>query len=329
MNTQDKENLVPLLTLGRYFKQKFGVRVRKIPITLLGFTCPNIDGTLAKGGCIYCDNESFSPSFVKVANLKAPIFMNLKLESNPILNKQLEQLESQFHWHADFHKDKFGIAKYMVYFQSYSNTYAPFDTLKALYSKALGLANVVGLSIGTRIDCIEDRLLDFLGEQVKNGFEIWIEYGIQSTNEETLKAINRAHGIKGAKELFIKTREKGIKVCAHLMYGLPNETNEMMLDSLKNTLEFGVDGLKLHPLYVIKGTKLAKMFNSGAYIPIDLDTYVELVVDSIKMIPKDVVLHRISSGAHLDSLIAPKWCFDKNIQMRLLREKLKEIGVDY
>lgn len=330
-----------LLTIGRYFKARFGERVRKIPISLSGFTCPNIDGSKAKGGCIYCDNASFSPSFIKVqnptpkstANLKQsktpPITMRFTLESNPLLQTQLKELEEQFLWHAEFHKRKFGVQKYMVYFQSFSNTYAHPHTLKALWDKALSFDGVVGLNIGTRIDCVEDTVLEILGEYVKNGKEIWLEYGIQTVSNHTLKLINRAHNTQGAQELFANTRKKGIKVCAHLIYGLPNEDKEMMLTSLKTTLKWGIDALKIHPLYVIAGTQLAKMYEAGKYEPIDLDSYIELIVQSVALIPSEIIIERVSAGAHIDSLVAPKWCFDKNIQMRLLRERLLEIGIEY
>ncbi|WP_336524549.1 radical SAM protein, partial [Helicobacter japonicus] len=198
-----------VLSVGRYFKKRFGTRVRKIPISLQGFTCPNIDGSLAKGGCIYCDNESFSPSLIKLDKI-SQVKMNFSLSTNPLLPKQLKQLEEQFYWHSEFHQSKFGVSKYMVYFQSYTNTYAPFDTLKALYDKALSFPNVVGLSIGTRIDCVKDEVLELLGDYVKKGKEIWLEYGIQSVYDRTLEITNRAHSIAGAKEMFEKTREKGI-----------------------------------------------------------------------------------------------------------------------
>ncbi|MGX3045886.1 TIGR01212 family radical SAM protein [Helicobacter sp. T3_23-1056] len=327
-----------LRTIGRYFKQRFGERVRKIPISLSGFTCPNIDGSKARGGCIYCDNASFSPSFIKIQNPKiypqnlAPKSiptMNFSLQSNPILDTQLAQLEEQFLWHADFHKRKFGVKKYMVYFQSFSNTYAHPHTLKSLWDKALNFEGVVGLNIGTRIDCVENATLEILSDYVKEGKEIWLEYGVQSAFDSTLNLINRAHSTKGAKELFNTTRKKGIKVCAHLIYGLPNEDKSMMIDSLKTTLQWGIDALKIHPLYVIAGTKLAKMYEAGKYEPIDLDCYVELVAKSMMILPSEVIIERVSSGAHIDSLIAPKWCFDKNIQMRLLREKLLEMGIRY
>ena len=317
-----------VLSVGRYFKKRFGGRVRKIPISLQGFTCPNIDGSLAKGGCIYCDNESFSPSLIKLDKI-SQVKMNFSLTTNPLLEKQLHQLEEQFYWHSEFHQRKFGVGKYMVYFQSYTNTYAPFDTLKALYDKALSFPNVVGLSIGTRIDCVEDRLLELLGEYVKNGKEIWLEYGIQSVYDKTLELTNRAHSIAGAKEMFKKTRAKGVKVCAHLIYGLPEETPEMMLHSLDCVLEWGINGIKIHPLYVVNGTRLAKLYKEGNYEPITMECFSDLIVESLQRIPADVVVQRISAGAHDDTLLAPKWCFDKNIQMRYLRDKLKAVGIEY
>lgn len=317
-----------VLSVGRYFKKRFGSRVRKIPISLQGFTCPNIDGFLAKGGCIYCDNESFSPSLVKIDKI-SQTKMNFSLQHNPLLDKQIQQLEEQFHWHADFHQEKFGVSKYMIYFQSYTNTYAPFDTLKMLYDRALSLPNVVGMSIGTRIDSVQDSVLELLGGYVRQGKEIWIEYGIQSVYNETLALTNRAHNIEGAKTMFEKTRALGIKVCAHLIYGLPKETPDMMLHSLDSVLEWGIDGIKIHPLYVVNGTRLAKMYKEGQYEPITMECFSDLIVKSLQKIPPDVVIQRISAGAHDDTLLAPKWCFDKNIQMRYLRDRLREVGIEY
>ena len=336
-----------MLTVGRYFKQRFGEKVRKIPISLSGFTCPNIDGNVAKGGCIYCKNESFSPSLVMKKNqvvesksLKnmqdskdtqdlSRLKMNFSLTNNPLLPKQLQELETQFHYHANFHKNKYGIKKYMVYFQSFTNTYAPFDTLKALYTKSLKLPNVVGMSIGTRVDCVDSKLLDFLEQFVKDGKEIWLEYGIQSIYEETLKLTNRGHTMDGVETLFKETRKRGIKVCAHLIYGLPNENVDMMIHSLETILDYGVDSLKIHPLYVVEGTALARMYKKGEYEPITLEEYGEAIARSLKIIPPTIVVQRVSAGAHDDSLLAPKWCFDKNIQMRYLRERLKKEGIDY
>lgn len=316
-----------ILTIGRYFRSRFKERVRKIPISLQGFTCPNIDGSVAKGGCIYCKNESFSPSLQNMP--KSSMFMNFKITENPMLESQVETLKSQFYNNANYHKNKFNIEKYIVYFQSFSNTYAPFATLKRLYDEALNLPNVVGLSIGTRIDCVEDEVLALLGEYVKNGKEIWLEYGIQSVFNQTLKLTNRAHGIEGARELVEKTRAFGIKVCVHLIYGLPKESDEMMLKSLESVIEWGIDGIKIHPLYIVKETPMEQMYNAKKYTPITLEKYTDLIIKSLQKIPENVVVQRISAGVHDDSLIAPKWCFDKNMQMNFIRTKLLENGMKY
>ncbi len=323
----EKENMKKILTIGRYFKLRYKQRVRKVPISLQGFTCPNIDGSVAKGGCTYCKNETFSPSLLSLE--KSNVNMNFKLTFNPILDKQVETLKSQFYTYSALHNDKFGTDKYMIYFQSFSNTYAPYDTLKTLYCEALKLPNVVGLSIGTRTDCIEDRILELLGNYVKDGKDIWLEYGVQSIFDSTLRLINRGHGIDGVKELVQKTRSYGIKVCIHLIYGLPKETNDMMLASLKEVLSWGIDGIKIHPLYIVKDTAMEKMYNAKKYEPISLENYTNLIVESLKLMPHNVVVQRISAGAHDDSLIAPKWCFDKNIQMRYIRDKLLENGIFY
>lgn len=237
-------------------------------------------------------------------------------------------MKAQFFKSANYHKDKFKIEKYEVYFQSFSNTYAPFSTLERLYSEALNLPSVVGLSIGTRIDCVEDEVLTFLGRKAREK-EIWLEYGIQSTFPQTLRLINRAHGIDGAKELVQKTRSLGIKVCAHLIYGLPKESDEMMLKSLDEVLSWGIDGIKIHPLYIVKDTLMEQMYNAGKYTPITLENFADLVVKSLQKIPDNVVVQRVSAGVNDESLIAPKWCFDKNVQMNFIREKLLENGLKY
>ena len=194
-----REKLKEVLTIGRYFKKKFGEKVYKIPISISGFTCPNIDGTKAHGGCSFCENDSFSPN---LQEKKTKFKLNPNIEYNPFLDNQLKQLEMQFLATKKRLENKFGAKKFIVYFQSFTNTYAPFSTLKALYEKALSFDGVLGLSIGTRTDCVTDEILDFLVEKSKNK-EIWIEYGIQSFFQTTLDKINRADSI-GNMEYWIK-----------------------------------------------------------------------------------------------------------------------------
>lgn len=317
-----------MLTFGRYCKRRFGQRVRKVPIALAGFTCPNIDGSVARGGCIFCKNESFSPTLDK--ETRVALKMNPKMTENPLLEMQLKQLQSQYDWQSEFHRNKFGVEKYMIYFQSFTNTYAPFDTLQKLYTKALSLPNVVGMSIGTRTDSVDLKLLDFLGDlSERKGQEIWVEYGIQSVYDETLQFINRGHGTENMESIIQATKERGLKVCSHIIYGLPNESKEMMLHSLESVIQWGSDGIKIHPLYIIEKTILATLYEKGEYKPISLGDYIDLIVESLKRIPQNIVIHRVSAGVRNDTLLAPKWCFDKNIQMRAIRDALRDAGIEY
>lgn len=322
----ETQDVRKILTVGRYFKKKFGEKVRKIPISVPGFTCPNIDGSVAKGGCIFCRNESFSPVLDKQS--PAPIKLNPRMSENPLLERQLSELREQFFTQVDFHSNKFGMRKFLIYFQSFTNTYAPQATLESLYNEAFSLPNVVGISIGTRVDSVTHEILDFLGEWAKSR-EVWLEYGVQSIYDSTLKDINRGHDSSEMEYWFKETQKRGIHACAHLIYGLPNESDEMMLNTLDTVLSWGVNSLKIHPLYVMSHTSLATKYKRGEYEPITLERYTKLIIESMRKIPPNVVVQRVSAGAHTNDLIAPDWCFDKNIQMRYIRDSLRESGIDY
>jgi uncharacterized protein len=320
-----REKLKEVLTIGRYFKKKFGEKVYKIPISISGFTCPNIDGTKAHGGCSFCENDSFSPN---LQEKKTKFKLNPNIEYNPFLDNQLKQLEMQFLATKKRLENKFGAKKFIVYFQSFTNTYAPFSTLKALYEKALSFDGVLGLSIGTRTDCVTDEILDFLVEKSKNK-EIWIEYGIQSFFQTTLDKINRADSI-GNMEYWIKrTKEKSLNVCGHLIYGLPDETQEMMLETFRKTISLNVDSIKFHPLYVVKNTLLTNEYIKGKFEPISEELYIDTVVKSIINLPNNVVVQRVTAGIDDDTLLAPMWCKDKHKQIKKIREALFLEGLDY
>lgn len=320
-----------LLTFGRYTKKRFGTQVYKVPISISGFTCPNIDGTTAVGGCTFCENDSFSPNLGKAQALdhSKKFYLNLESKSNPNLELQLKQLELQFDALSNQMKKKFAAKKFIVYFQSFTNTYAPLETLKALYEKALSFPNVVGLSIGTRSDSITQETLDYL-VTLNEKNEIWIEYGIQSVFDETLQRINRGHDSKNVETWIKKSREAGLKVCAHLIYGLPGEDASMMQKTFEKTIEWGVDSIKFHPLYVVKKTALANEFASGKFTPIDEESYIDMLVWSLKRLPKDIVIQRITAGISDESLISPAWCKeDKNSQMKKIHTALKEVELRY
>jgi len=316
-----------IYTFGNYLKSKFNCKVYKVGINISGFTCPNIDGTVAKGGCTFCENDSFSASTGETQELKG-FHLNLDSKSNPNLQKQLDQLEMQFDAISKMQRDKYKAQKFLVYFQSFTNTYAPFETLKALYDKALSFDDVVGLSIGTRSDSITDETLDYLAELNKDK-EIWIEFGIQSVYDETLEKINRGHTTKNVKDWILKSKAKGLNVCGHLIFGLPDEDKDMMLETSKQAYEWGIDSVKYHPLYVVKKTALANDFMRGKFTPISEEEYLDVLVKSIEMKPENVTVQRVTAGIDDVSLLSPDWCRDKNKQVKNINTALKPVGLKY
>jgi len=316
-----------IYTYGSYLKNKFGAKVYKVGINISGFTCPNIDGTVAKGGCTFCENDSFSASTDAVVELKG-FHLNLESKENPFLEKQLAQLEAQFRAISSRQKETYGAEKFLVYFQSFTNTYAPFATLKALYDKALSFENVIGLSIGTRSDSITDETLEYLAELNKTK-EIWIEFGIQSVYDRTLDKINRGHTSENVKEWILKSKEAGLHVCGHLIFGLPDETQDMMLETSREAYSWGIDSVKYHPLYVVKRTALANDYSKGKFHPISEELYLDTLVKSIQMKPLHVSVQRVTAGIDDDSLLAPKWCRDKNKQIKHINQALKAIQLKY
>jgi uncharacterized protein len=314
-------------TFGGYLKDKFGCKVYKVGINISGFTCPNIDGTVAKGGCTFCENDSFSASTDQVQELKG-FHLNLESKENPFLEKQLLQLEQQFQAISNRQKKEYGAQKFLVYFQSFTNTYAPFETLKALYEKALSFDDVVGLSIGTRSDSITDETLEYLSSLAQKK-EIWIEFGIQSVYDQTLERINRGHDSANVKEWILKSKKAGLNVCGHLIFGLPNETQEMMLETAQQAYSWGIDSVKYHPLYVVKRTALANEYVRKEFEPISEELYLDTLIKAITIKPENVNVQRITAGINDDSLLAPAWCKDKNQQVRNINSALKKIGLKY
>lgn len=316
-----------IYTYGNYLTNKFGSRVHKVGINISGFTCPNIDGTVAKGGCTFCENDSFSASTGEAQELKG-FHLNMDSKENPYLDKQLQQLEFQFNALSKRQANEYGAQKFLVYFQSFTNTYAPFETLKALYDKALTFDNVVGLSIGTRSDSISEEALEYLCELNKTK-EIWIEFGIQSVYDETLVRINRGHDSANVKKWILKSKAKGLNICGHLIFGLPGETKEMMIETSKQAYEWGIDSVKYHPLYVVKKTALANEFMKGIFTPISEEDYLDILLQSIQIKPENVSVQRVTAGINDSSLLAPEWCKDKNIQIRNINKALKPLGLKY
>ncbi|QOP46389.1 TIGR01212 family radical SAM protein [Sulfurimonas paralvinellae] len=316
-----------IYTYGSYLREKFGAKVYKVGINISGFTCPNIDGTVAKGGCTFCENDSFSASTDEVQELKG-FHLNLDSTENPFLQKQLLQLQQQFDAISKRQKNEYGAQKFLVYFQSFTNTYAPFETLKALYEKALSFDDVIGLSIGTRSDSITDETLTYLSDIAKTK-EIWIEFGIQSVYDKTLQRINRGHDSANVKEWIMKSKDAGLNVCGHLIFGLPDETQEMMLETAKEAYNWRIDSVKYHPLYVVKRTALANEYTRGEFKPISEELYIDTLIKALQMKPENVSVQRITAGINDDSLLAPQWCRDKNEQIKHINHAFKKIGLKY
>ena len=315
-----------VFTIGRYFRKRFGHDVYKVPLSIAGFTCPNIDGTVAKGGCTFCLNESFSPNLAEKTSKK--FYLHPERPENPLLQKQLEQVRWQYGATSARLRGKYGVKSFLAYFQSFTNTCAPVDTLEALHEEALRQPGCVGLSVGTRSDSVTEEILDYLAELSKR-YEVWVEYGIQSIYDETLEKINRGHDSANVKEWIERTKAKGLKVCGHVIFGLPDETEEMMLDTVRASVDWGIDSIKIHPLYVVKNTALAVDYLKGRFTPIDEERYIRLVVESIKMLPEHVSVQRLTAGINDETLLAPEWCRCKHTQMKHIRQALREAGYVY
>lgn len=274
-------------TFGQAMLARYGERVHKIAIDA-GFTCPNRDGTIGRGGCTFCNNVSFSPN-----------------------GRRPNQIADQIEAGRKVIRKRTGAKKYIAYFQAYTNTYADVRELTRLYDEALREPDVIGLDVGTRPDCVPDEVLDLLVNYQQQGYEVWLDLGLQSAFDSSLKHVNRGHGFAEYQEAVVRARSRGIKVCTHLILGLPGESTEHYITSLERVLELGVDGLKFHPLHVVKGTQLANEWRRGEYQPLTMEQYVSDVVELIRRTPADVIFHRLTGTASANVLLAPEWCSKK------------------
>ena len=289
-------------TFGQNLLHRYGERVHKLAINA-GMTCPNRDGSKGVGGCTFCNNISFSP--------------NAKKE--PLVSEQIEAGRMVL-------AKRTGAKRFIAYFQAYTNTYADVEQLSILYRQALDEPDVVGLSIGTRPDCVPDKVLDLLAEFRDQGHEIWLELGLQSIFDHTLDRVNRGHGFAEYKDAVGRARLRGLPVCTHLIVGMPGEGRKESLESLEHVIELGVDGLKLHPLHVVKGTALANEWRRGEYSPIGFYDYLGIAADMIERTPPEVLFHRITGTAGQDILLAPEWCSKKWMVLNGIERELQQRG---
>lgn len=286
---------------SRYLKKRFGQPVYKVSIDA-GFSCPNKDGRLGEGGCIYCDNRAFSH--------------NSRISTPPPIEKQIKN-------GVKFGKRRYNAKKFMVYFQAYTNTYASPDVLKEKYDVVRKFNDVVGLAIGTRPDCVNEKILNLI-ESYSDNYEVWLEYGLQSIHDKTLKLINRNHTYDDFVKAVQMTRMRNIKICAHIIIGLPGETKEEMLETAKALAELKIDGVKIHPLHIVKDTKLEELYREGKYKPLELDEYVNIVTEFLQYLPPTTVIQRITADCPKELLVAPEWINNKQRVLNMIEKRLEE-----
>lgn len=276
-------------TWNEYLRANFGEKIFKVPIDA-GFDCPNRDGTVAHGGCTFC-TVSGSGDMIVAPDQPIPVQFQ----------KEIEQ----------FHHKWPGVKKYIVYFQNFTNTHAPVEVLRERFEQAVNQKDVVGISIGTRPDCLPDDVVDYLAE-LNERMEVWIDLGLQTTFEETSDLINRAHDYPTYVDAVKRLRLHNINVCTHLINGLPGETTEMMLENVRRmVLDSDIQGVKLHLLHLMRNTRLQRDFHEGKLELMSRNDYVNVICDQLELIPKEIVIHRLTGDAPRDLLIGPMWSLKK------------------
>lgn len=282
-----------------YLRKKFGHRVQKVSVDA-GFTCPNVDGTVAIGGCVFCDNRSFSPS--------------RRLPRQDILDQIDEGIRRL--------KLRYKCNHFMAYFQPATNTYAPVENLRVLYEQAISHPDVVALSIGTRPDCVPDDVLDLL-EDIGQRIPLTVEYGMQTKHDKSLDWMNRGHHHDAFLDAMERSNGRGFKLCAHIMLGLPGESHQDMMESAQEVARLELDSVKIHNLYVVEDTPLADQVRSGEVVLQSRDEYVETLIDFLELIPETMVVERVSGEAPGDYFVGPSWCLDKPAVLSAIREEFE------
>jgi radical SAM protein (TIGR01212 family) len=279
---------LPYFAANFHLRQRFGVRVQKVSVDA-GFTCPNVDGSVATGGCTFCDNRSFSPSRrLPRAGIRGQI------------DQSLERMKLRYRKCSDF----------LAYFQPATNTYAPVERLRIVYEEALSHPQVVGLVVGTRPDCVPNDVLDLLQELATRTY-VCVEYGMQTIHDRSLDWMNRGHHHDAMLDAMDRSRGRGFEIGAHIMLGLPGESHADMLATAREVGRLGLDAVKIHNLYCVKNTPLADQVASGEVRLLERPEYIATLVDFIELLPPTMVVDRISGDAPPDYFIGPSWCFDK------------------
>lgn len=286
-------------TWNYYLRDKFGTKVFKVSINA-GFTCPNIDGSISYGGCAYCSKDG----------------------SGDFAGNPRDNLVKQFKDIKEMMEKKWPQAKYIGYFQAFTNTYAPLEVLKDKYETILDQDGVVGLSISTRPDCIDDDILDYL-DQLNTRTNLWVELGLQTVHDQTSNIINRGHGLDVFVDCVNRLRSREIEVVAHVINGLPGETYDMMMETIRRVSHMDIQGVKIHLLHVIKGTPMVNMLNKGELKLLSKEEYVDLVCDQLEILPQEMVIHRLTGDGKKEDLVGPMWSLKKWEVLNAIDDELK------
>ncbi len=289
-------------TFGRYLREKYGEKVHKISINA-AFTCPNRDGSKGIGGCSFCNNASFSPESTNAGDI----------------SQQIQKAKRNV-------GQRTGAKKFIAYFQSYSNTYGELGQLREYYDEALADPDMIGLAVGTRPDCVPDPVLALLKSYQDRGYEVWLELGLQSCFDETLNRINRGHGFAEYEDAVKRARAAGLKICTHLIMGLPGERPADILVSFKKAIDLGVDAAKIHPLHIVKGTQLAREWKRGEVEELSMEEYTDILAQIIRMAPKELLFHRLTGSGERQYLLSPQWVMHKWDVLGLLYSKLEQLA---
>jgi radical SAM protein (TIGR01212 family) len=285
-----------------YLRQRFGRRVQKVSIDA-GFTCPNVDGSVARGGCTFCDNRSFSPS------RRSP-----RMSPRDVLGQIAEGIR-RLKWRYD-------VDRFIAYFQPATNTYAPVEELRPLFEAAIGHPDVVGLAIGTRPDCVPDDVLELL-EDLASRTYLSVEYGLQTIHDRSLDWMNRGHHYDAFLDAIERSRGRGFEICAHVILGLPGESHEDMLATGREVARLRLDSVKIHNLYAVHDTPLAEQVARGEVRLMERDEYIDVLVDFLELLPPEMIVERVSGDAPPDYFIGPAWCLDKPALRAALDTELK------
>lgn len=287
-------------SLNFHLRDKYNDKIFKIPLDG-GFTCPNRDGTLSDKGCIFCSGRG----------------------SGDFVLSPEQSLADQFTKGRQLLKNKWPSGKYIAYFQAFTNTYAPIDILKKKYDEALSLPDVVGLAIATRPDCLDEKVLELLDEINRKTY-LWIELGLQTIHEKTASIIQRGYSLPCFNEAVYNLYKRNIEIVVHLILGLPGESKEDILSSVKFITKQPIQGIKLHLLHVLKDTPLYYLYKKSPFKIFEEDEYIELVIDCLELLSPDIIIHRLTGDGSKDLLVAPLWSKNKRSVLNGINKKLKE-----